>query len=329
MGQSNLSGPLLVGGVPTLGTPAWFPVGKAIYVDGANGSDGNPGTADRPYATLLQAYNAARSGKNDCIYVCGDGTSSGTARLSASLTWAKNACHLIGLCAPTEISGRSRVAATSTALYTPLMTITGQGCCFANLSFFHGYSTAADQTCVLLQGNRCYFGNVHFGGMGHATPAARANSRSLVIDGVAGSGWGEHTFERCTFGLDTIVRGAANAEVEFLNGSPRNVFRQCRWISFVTAAGGQGHLCVKIGAGGIDRWAEFDDCTFLNSLGAGGGLALTAALSLNAAAGGDAILRNCSAMGITDWHAGNPTNVWVDGGAPTAGTSGIALNYTA
>jgi hypothetical protein len=47
-----------------------------------------------------------------------------------------------------------------------------------------------------------------------------------------------------------------------------------------------------------------------------------------ASAGGLLFLKDCSAIGITDWFSDATTaaQMFVDGGAPTAATSGLAVN---
>ena len=57
-------------------------------------------------------------------------------------------------------------------------------------------------------GGRNFYSNVNFGGMGDAASAADAGSRSIKITS------GENTFDNCSFGLDTVARSAANANIE-------------------------------------------------------------------------------------------------------------------
>ncbi len=188
---------------------------------------------------------------------------------------------------------------------------------FANVSTFHG-DLAADGVCWLDEGERNYYGNIQFGGMGTQAAADDAASRSLVI-GAAGTGRGEHTFEHCTFGLDTVARGAANASIEFLGASPRNVFRHCLFPMLRDAA---EPVHVLIGALGIDRFAWFQDCFFNNF-----GTDIAEVMSVNAGAGGNVLVQRCSSIGATSIRNGAGL-VFVDGGVPSAATSGIAVQAT-
>ena len=244
----------------------------------------------------------------------GDGTTAGTARLSATLEWDKDATHLVGVTAPTYVSQRARISTLSGSDFTPLVQVTGDGCMFSNVSTFHG-DLAADGVCWAEEGERNSYGNIHFGGMGTQAAADDAASRSLVI-GVAGTGRGEHTFEHCTFGLDTVARGAANPSVEFLGASPRNVFRHCLFLMDRDAA---EPVHVLIGVGGIDRLAWFQDCFFSNF-----GTDIAEVMSVDASGGGNVMVQRCSSIGATSIRNGAGL-VFVDGGVPTAATTGIAV----
>jgi hypothetical protein len=189
---------------------------------------------------------------------------------------------------------------------------------FYNVSTFHGYATNEAQVCWLDEGERNYYGNVSFGGFGSVLGADHVDSRALVI-GAAGTGRGEHTFEHCTIGLDTRTRGAANASVEFLGGSPRNVFRNCLF-PMDRDAGEPTYILV--GSGGIDRFAWFQDCLFHNF-----GTTIAEVAGVNASAGGNVVMQRCTSIGATSIRNGAGP-VFVDGGVPTAATTGIAVQAT-
>lgn len=310
-------------GIPVLGGSGIPFTGNYYFVNPLTGSDGDDGGADTPLKTITAAYDRCVSGNNDVVYVEGNGLSTGTARLSATLTWAKNATHLIGITAPTMVAQRARIAATSGVNFTPLINVTGAGCMISNLSIFHGYDSAVAQVAFVAGGERNYYGNVNFGGMGHATAAAQTGSRSIVI-GEAASGKGENTFENCVFGLDTVTRSAANYTMEIIGGAPRNIFRDCYFPSYISSAAAAYLL---VGASGIDRFTVFERCSFLNAVKSGG-TTMTQAAVLNAAAGGLMLMKDSTLVGVTDWET-TPTNqIYLDGGPPVAATSGLAVNNT-
>lgn len=73
MGASNLSGPLYVGGVPTMGSPgSLFTTGNVFFVDSGatNTSDGNAGTTKGyPLATIDAAVGKCTANNGDVIIV--------------------------------------------------------------------------------------------------------------------------------------------------------------------------------------------------------------------------------------------------------------------
>lgn len=291
------------------GTPPF--TGNYFWVDETNGSDGNTGGPQDPLKTLAQAHSLCTAGNNDVVFL------TGTNHLTATLAWSKNNTHLIGLSAPSD-NDRSRISQTGSAVFTPLVNVTAQGCIFKNLGTFHGFADASTQICWAEAGGRNYYENVQFLGMGNATAAAQAGSRSLTVAGA-----GENLFRECTIGLDTVVRATgANASLEFLSATPRNIFRQCVFQSLVSLA---TDVHVTVGSGGIDRYALFDKCSFINAIESGG-TTLNAAITANASAGGAILVQDGFSLGATAIATTGP--VYGTGNVPVATTSGIAIKLT-
>jgi hypothetical protein len=285
----------------------------------------------------------ATAGNNDVVILVGDGSTTATARLSKALAqaydstattgkliWSKNATHLIGMTAPTKFAQRARIAPPS-GTYTQatfgsadLVSVTASGCFFGNFSLFHGFSTGGTaQRCWVDTGGRNYYMNVHFGGIGDAASAADTGSRSLVISGSTG----ENTFVGCTIGLDTVARSVANASLEFASATPRNTFVECVFPFQTSNAGVLGIL--GTGAGCMDRFQEFVGCRFINNIESTSTTMTVLASMTNAAPGGGMLFKDCTLLGITDFGDANALGVaYVDGGAPTAATSGIAVTPT-
>jgi len=305
--------PVGPGSIISLFTGNWY------FVDPANGQDGNKGTSpSQAFATLYQAYAHMTAGQNDVCVLIGDGSTTGTARLSlalaqsitpaattGTLTWAKNACHLIGVTAPTAWGARARIAPPS-GTYTQstfgsgnLFVVTATGCYFGNFSLFHGFSTGGtNQICWTDSGGRNSYESIQFGGMGDAASAADTGSHSLVISGTTG----ENKFTNCTIGLDTVARSSGVSEMAFSGGSPRNVFERC---TIDTNAGAAGCFWVAIPSGGIDRYAVFKECMFLNpTLGGPAATAMTVGMSINASAGGVVVTDRCLSYGATKLTTG-------------------------
>jgi hypothetical protein len=266
--------------------------GRGYFVKPRTGQTGARGTSpEHGLKTILAAYNKCVTGRNDVVRLMAEGnTASETTDYQlASLVWAKNQTHLIGDL-PIAFSSRSRIA-TQTVSISPLLDITGSGCVFANISVYHGVT--ADQLgllCVRVSGERNYFKNCHFAGGGIATTADDAGMRSLQL-----VGGGENVFEDCVIGIDTMDRaGTANAELEFLTSTARNIFRRCYFVT----NGSVAHAHVIVAATGIASFAIFDNCVFINS----GGTALTEVFSCTAG-DGHLICKDCLAWNSGPWEA--------------------------
>lgn len=298
--------------------------GNFFFCDYANGSDGNTGGAADPLKTLSRAHDLATAGNNDVIFIIGDGSTTATQRLEETLTWSKNATHLVGITAPTMISQRARISTltTQTTNINPLMTVSAAGCIFANFSFFQGVGEAAtDEKLIDITGDRNYFWNIHFGGMGHANGAARAGSYVILLnDG------DENTFDGCTIGLDTITRSAANANVKFTSQCQRNIFRNCLFPMMTSAA---TPIYIDANASGsIDRFNLFRECIFHNAVNSTS-TAITAVVAFHASQGGTIFIDNCSSVGANDWTASDTATVKITGPVPNGDTSGMAANADA
>lgn len=344
MGITNVDA-LEVGGVPTMGMSGLpLTIGNVIFVDPVNGNDGNQGSADEPMQTLYGGFYRARDGKNDVIVLVGNGQASGSARLSlanaqvwnsavtaGTLVWNKNAVHLVGMAAPTQVAQRARIA-PPTGTYTQatfgsgnFVTVSGQGCIFSNISLFNGFSTGGvNQICWTDTGGRNYYNNVNFGGMGDAASAADTGSRCLKISGTTG----ENTFNNCVIGLDTVDRSVANASLEFAGGTPRNNFIDCLFPMRATNAGvlsilGSAAAC-------IDRYQRFLRCAFINAMGSGA-TAQTVIASLPASAGGLLFFDQCTFIGnaSTNWGDANAmAQSYINMSAISASGGGIGTNPT-
>ena len=298
--------------------------GKWFFVDPANGADGNSGRSpDRALATLYRAHALMTAGKNDVCVLIGDGATTGTARLSlalavsadptaavtptaGTLVWSKNACHLIGVTAPTMVAQRARIAPPS-GTYTvttfgsaTLISVTASGC--------HSVT-----------GGRNYFKNVNIGGLADAESAQAAGARTLFI-----SGTGENTFEDCVIGLDTVTRTAANATVEFAAATPRNVFKNCVFPFMTSAATPLGFIAT--GNGSMDRYQLFDGCSFINNIGSTSTTMTVLASCSTASPGGLFVHKDSNLVGIGEYGDANGlTNTRVMGASGTAASTGIAI----
>jgi len=315
-------------GVPLMGGGGMLPkmggAGEVFFVDPANGSDSNDGkTPENALDTVSAAYAKTVDKRGDVVYLLNDGNTSGASRETASITWAKDNTHLVGLCAPVGISQRARITPvsgnTDLDAYTPMITVSGHGNIFSNVQIAPwGSEDGKAARGVDVTGNRNFFYNCHIIGIVHANVGDEANACDLKI-----SGGEENLFKKCTFGTDTIARSTTCASVELVSAATRNIFEDCLFLSIDDAG---DSLFVKVdGAGDIDRFVLFKNCTFINAVESTG-TALTSACNVNNAAGGLVMFHSCQMAGVTDIAAADNGNVWVDGvgGAATGSLSIVA-----
>lgn len=302
--------------------------GNLIWCNPATGVDaGADGSQAKPYGTIGAAYGKGRSGYNDVILLVGNGAASGSARLSATMTWAKNALHLVGVCPPALSSQRARIAPTSGATaFANFFVVSGSGCYFSNLEFFQGFTAGvAAEICMNVTGSYNVFQNCHFAGMGDTDGAAGADTGSRNLK-VGSGGSGENLFQDCVIGLDTVARSVANASLELAGNTPRNVFRRC---DFYTYATNNGVLTILgTGAACVDRVTIFEDCGFYNSIKSGSGTAQAVLGSFtNAAPGGLVVFKRAMSVGATVFGDTNfLANSYIDMAAVSASAGGLGVH---
>lgn len=306
--------------------------GNIYYCDPVNGLNTNNGllaspngtSGQGPVQTLAAGYALLRSGYNDALVLIGNGAASGSARIT-TFTWAKNAAHLFGICAPSAISQRARIANATTSGLTMtanFFIVSGNGCIFQNLSWFHGAGAGqtgiAADICMTVSGTRNAFINCDIEGMGDSTSATSATSRNLKLTG------GENYFNHCNIGLDTVTRTGANASVEFASAVARNYFEGCTF-PFLS---GDGATLGVIGTGAscMDRWQLFKGCVFVNCIKSGGSAMTVLASLTSASPGGLLAYHDCILIGITKFGDTNGLANSYSYGAVNSTANSLAAN---
>lgn len=283
-------------GIPTFGTGSLPPyTGNYFWVKETTtaGTSAGKGTVESPYNTLEQALAVCTSGNNDVVFMVG------TIHPLDTIVWSKSNTHLVGVCAPLKRGKRARISVTGSTAYGPLVSVTGNGCHFTNFGTFFGWAVTGSTSpiCWRDTGGRNVYNNVELLGFGDSTvttgTANQTGARSYTLN----TSTGECTFRDCVFGVDTINRGAANYNVEIAGGAPRVTFENCDFEA-ICAAGGAGGGWLLIGSAGIDRYLNFKDCLFMNSVNSTG-TALTQGFNINGSAGGMVNLIDSPWMGAT------------------------------
>jgi hypothetical protein len=295
------------------------PNSQIFCVDPQSGSDSNAGTSfEKPLLTLKAAYDKCVTNQNDIILLVGGPTANA---LAEALVWTKAYTHLIGLSADLPgVGQRVRVTGSAALDLTYLIDFQGAGCIVKNVQFFNGADANADAGAVIVSGGRCYFENVFFAGMGHVTPAARAGSYSLKLTG------DECTFKRCTIGMATILRAAANAELWMTGECNREKFIDCEFVSWSNTA---GKFLIKLDSSAVPYTLQFENCLFNNfkSNNGAAGTSIDNAINDAATPYHQIILRGDNPLVGVVGYADVVTYVFGTQPVPNAGY-GVAINPT-
>lgn len=297
--------------------------GSIFYVMPSSGSDLAAGRSpDQALKTLAAALAKCTANKNDIVVLISEGNASALATdyQTATLDWNKDLTHLIGLNSGVPFATRSRIAFKSTyATASHLFTLTANGCALGNLSLFAGVdSTTPTGICLKMVGMRNRLSFCHIAGAGHDKMDKAGAADIWFLDSH------ENFFEDCVIGLDTIKRGtAANSGLLFTTGggggSARNVFRRCIFPAWCESAG--NYVFIKAAAAGVlDRLLLLDDCVLHNvGTAVAGGVQMTQAMDIHAAANAHVILHNTSIIGADNVNSS-------DTGLVLVGAGGMANN---
>lgn len=288
-GISSYGVPVFASGLGALAAPQ----GEIYFVKPVTGSDGNNGKSiDKAFKTITQAYAACTANQNDIVFFIPEGNSAdnSTSRLSETLTWAKDLTHLIGVNNGVNVSPRARISFVST--YTTasnLITVSANGCLFANIQFYAGVADANPTGCLQVTGDRNHFVNCHIAGIG-ADEMDIAGAYSIKLDTAS-----ENKFTNCTIGITTIGAGtAANSDVLVDGASARNEFIGCKFTRRVDHA--SNFIFVQLAdATAIEDYLLFKDCTFIPTA-TNYAIAMGAIMSLPALTQGVVIIDRCSAF---------------------------------
>lgn len=276
-------------------------VGNIYYVDPTNGSDSADGRAiDRPKATVASAYASMTADQDDVLVIAGEGATGRTAE-AAVIVWAKRRTHIIGNGPRRMMNPRNGIGTNySGGSTTPVFQVTANNCSFTNISIADFLD---NDVLVEVTGEYNTFNNVHFQGIGHATPAGETGARSLLLTGA-----GENEFNNCVIGLDTVTRTAANASLELTGSCPRNIFRGCLFPVYTTSADA---LWVKADTGNCyERFLIFEDCRFTNA-SLGSSTVMTVGIDASTTGNGQIYMIGSRWYGATDL-VNNVTNVIQD-----------------
>lgn len=310
-----------VGGLP-------FIRGTWYYVDPTSGSATAGGrTLTSAVNNISVAYTKCVSGAGDGIAIISRGTTSAatTSYLSATIIWSKHGITVFGICSGSMYNQRARISnksftagdAVATHALPMLIDVTGNNNSFYNISIVNYGDSVVAIGALRVTGERNYFNNVHIMGHGNTTPATATTAYDLYLSG------SENTFDRCTFGTNSVLRAAANANIVLDGPVGQCFFNDCHIMSYSATS---GHGAIKtFDSTAITGWIVFRNCTFVNFRESKGAALTSLVIGSNQNNIG-ILIHNCSMVGWSAWN-GNAGDdyVFVGSSAVTAtGAGGIA-----
>ncbi len=295
-------------------------VGKIIYVDPSGGNANNSGGAfNDALLTVAAAYDKTTSGQHDVVLLAPSGGTGRTTETTA-ISWAKRFTHLIGNAAPTAQDARAGMNFTgTTGTAAGSFTVSENGCLIKNITL-----TGTDDVNVpvTITGHYNSFQGVDFKGALNATTGDDTAARALLL-----SGGQENYFGGCTFGMDTIMRSAANYTVEFASAASRNVFDECQFI-VASDATTPRHIFFS-GTNSIDRWVRFNNCVWYNfTENDSAQIAACMNLATQTATGHVLLTGFNQLVGIDNWESTASGRIWIPQATATANAVGQSINPT-
>ena len=218
-----------------------------------------------------------------------------------------------------NVQTKAQTVSSALTSYVPeLILLSGSNNTFINIEVFNASSHALSLGCLKISGARNYFWNCHFTGAGHATPAAVATAYDLELAASQ-----ENTFERCTFGTDTIIRAATNGNIRYSGGAWRSKFIDCDVVSY-SATSTKGFI-LSADASAFSGIQVFTRCRFKNWT-PNGLTNLASAFIGTKPTSGQILMDCCSLIGCAAWDSvGANDTVYVGNSAAVAtGAGGIA-----
>jgi len=313
-GLASFGIPLVGGGIPSS-------KGTFYFVDYTAGKDGNTGTSTTsPLKTIAKAYEMAKSNNDDVIVLMGNATHV----LTEMLNITKNRVHFIGM---DGTFGRmygqnAKVSLGVTTAATDIATIqnTGVRNSFTNIKFINENTVTQGIYCFVEAGEYTVIDHCE---IYKSTDMDVTGAAELVMNGdsavVSNSTIGSLATARsgavirpCVLVTNGIVATKVARDVTFSN---------CNF--WINASNTANRFVYGANAADVERLMQFNECSFINN-------GISAAIpAQNVAFGatltvGMVLLNRCTSLNASTAMS-TTTGVFVDGAAPTAATSGIAV----
>lgn len=304
-----------------------FTMGRYIFVDYTNGSDGNSGVSpSEAVKTISQAISMVTSNQNDVVLLSA-GSASHT--LTAGVAMTKSRVHFVGLDGGNrQLQQGTKITNPSTDTTAYVWKDTGTRNSYRNIKFIQSSTNAAALTVFQGGGEGTLFDNCSF--------------VFGVVDNLGGTtaheflaGTDSATYLNCTFGSDTLLTSGARSvfHIDQVNGFEfkSNYLENCL---FSISSSSSTATFVRLDAVGDILFSNtFNRCSFVASVDSAGGAAIAEASQTGTGTvKGTLNYIYPATAGCTDFSTatgGRNANTFILAPSPTAGTAGIGIAPTA
>lgn len=225
----------------------------------------------RIFTSLSAGYAALKANRNDILCVA-----PGSYTSTASLAWAKDQTHMIGLggsnqkyCPTTATNGAVKFYC-ATASVDSILSVTSHYNQFHGIQMQNTYSNNANRCDMEIKGKNTFLKGCHLRGGNGANQLNHADGGVPLImaSGTAGAGNGFKAVD-CTFGTSgnsarTVGAGAVLFEAGAASGF-NPIFEHCTFEMRCETSGSANPKLIHLaGNYAVDRMLLFDDCIFYN-----------------------------------------------------------------
>jgi len=270
------------------------------------------------FTTIEAAYAKCVTNRNDVIILSPDSHA-----VAAMLTVAKSKVHFVGADAAGRHFGQRAkisIGVTTAATDIAAVQVTGTGCSFTGIKFTSSNTVAEGLYAVVEAGEYTLYRNCDFY---KSTDLDIAGAAELALNGDSA------TFKDCTFGssanaiVGAIIRPIVTCTGGLVSGKK---LRDCYFdncIFWRKCGNAANNFIYGLNATDVERMLYFKDCLFLNHELAAANPDICIEFGA-AQTEGTVICKNCTSVNCTLFLALDQ-NLYIDGAAPTEGTSGIAV----
>ena len=335
MGFTNFPNGLTSLGIPVFGNIPQLMVGNVFWMVAAKQTtdpyynlikDRVPN--EMIFTNLSDAYSNITDNQGDVLLI-----NPGTYTSTASLTWAKDNCMIIGTGSPNQTYQPSTLGSTGgvklkcvTAAVEEILKITGEYVSMYNIGTQNTADSAGNISDIRLVARNFYANHCSFRGGTGATQIATADCGvGMYIDVSVANAGNAMVMENCLFGSSgNTIRTVGAGCLVFGGGTAAGGFEprfyNCEFSMYSSTAA--CYFISMLANAVFDRFCLFKNCTFMN-FGSSATVLSEAIKNNNDTAW--VLLQNCGGLGFATWSSTGVKHTYICNPAGSA-TGGIGIS---